>query len=319
MRIVSLLPSATEILALIGLQEQLVGVSHECDYPPGVQALPHVTRSAIAGGLPSGEIDRLVREQLETEKALYHLDLDLLRELKPDLIVTQALCDVCAVAASEVDAAACLLPGNPRVINLEPMSLQEVFDTIAHVGEVTGHTAPARLALNDLEARVARVRQLGEAIAPGDRPRVAFLEWIDPLFNAGHWTPELIEYAGGIDVLGSKHQPSRTIRSEDLMAAEPEVLFVAQCGFTMARTEQDLPLLTALPGFDRLPCARDGRLFYSDGNAYFSRPGPRLVDSLEILAYALHPDRCDLPAPLRAARRFQCAGPGVEPGPASAG
>jgi len=304
MRIVSLLPSATEILALIGLGDQLVGVSHECDYPPGVRNLPHVTRSAIGGGLPSREIDRLVREQLATEKALYHLDLDLLQELEPDLIVTQALCDVCAVAASEVDAAACLLPGNPGVINLEPMSLKAVFDTIAHVGEVTGHASQARRALAGLEARVARVREIGDAVPADKRPRVAFLEWIEPLFNAGHWTPELIRYAGGLDVLGSKHQPSHTLRSEDLMAAEPEVLVVAQCGFTMARTEQDLPLLTALPRFERLPCARDGRLYYTDGNAYFSRPGPRLVDSLEILAHTLHPQRFPLPDHLPPVRRF---------------
>lgn len=304
MRIVSLLPSATEIVALLGLEDQLVGVSHECDYPPAVRNLPHVTRSAIGGGLPSKEIDRLVREQLETEQALYHLDIDLLRELQPDLIVTQALCDVCAVAASEVDAAACLLPGNPKVINLEPMCLEEVFETIALVGDETGQQAEALTALAQLRERVARIRDGVAAIPTAARPRVAFLEWIDPLFNAGHWTPELIEYAGGSDCLGSKHQPSRSISHQELLAANPDVLFVAQCGFTEARTEQDLPLLGAIEGIHNLPCCRNGQLVHTDGNAYFSRPGPRLVDSLEIMAHTLYPERFHLPAGLQPARRF---------------
>ncbi len=305
MRIVSLLPSATEILALVGLADQLVGVSHECDYPSAVRKLPHVTRSAIGGGLPSKEIDRLVREQLETEQALYHLDLDLLRELKPDFIVTQALCDVCAVAASEVDAAACLLPGNPKVINLEPMCLEEVFETIALVGEETGHQQQASDALNQLRQRVASIRETTATIPDAERPRVAFLEWIDPLFNAGHWTPELIEYAGGIDCLGSKHQPSRTIPAQELVAAKPDVLFVAQCGFEEQRTEQDLPLLSSIANIEGLPCSQSGKLFYTDGNAYFSRPGPRLVDSLEIMAHALHPERFPLPRELKPAQRFE--------------
>jgi iron complex transport system substrate-binding protein len=305
MRIVSLLPSATEILALVGLAEQLVGVSHECDYPASVRKLPHVTRSAIGGGLPSKEIDRLVREQLQTEQALYHLDLDLLRQLKPDLIVTQALCDVCAVAASEVDAAACLLPGNPKVINLEPMCLEEVFQTIALVGEETGHQQQAGETLTTLRQRVATIRETAATIPARERPRVAFLEWIDPLFNAGHWTPELIEYAGGIDCLGTKHQPSRTIQPEQLIAAQPDVLFVAQCGFEEPRTEQDLPALSDIAEIESLPCSQSGNLFYTDGNAYFSRPGPRLVDSLEIMAHTLHPSRFPLPDHLKPARPFK--------------
>jgi len=289
-RIVSLLPSATEILALVGLEKYLVGVSHECDFPPSVRKLPAVTRSKIHGGLPSAEIDSLVREQLQTEQALYHLDMDLMEQLRPDLIVTQALCDVCAVAASEVDAAACHLPNNPQVINLEPMCLQEVFDTILEVGRVTGHQQQATTALAYLEGRVAGIRELSASIALDDRPRVAFLEWIDPLFNAGHWTPELIEYAGGIDCLGSKHQPSYSVNDDDLLAANPDVLFVALCGFNLQRTEQDLTLLNRIAGLAESPCASNRQLYYCDGNAYFSRPGPRLVDSLEIMASTLHPE-----------------------------
>lgn len=304
MRIVSLLPSATEILCLIGLQDNLVGVSHECDFPAAVQSLPHVTRSAINARLDSLEIDRKVREQLQNEQALYHLNMDLLQKLKPDLIVTQALCDVCAVAATEVNAAACALPGNPEVINLEPMCLQEVFDTIAHVGDVTGKHRQAASALADLEGRVEKIRAGSAEIAADEKPQVAFLEWITPLFNAGHWTPELIEYAGGIDCLGSKHQPSHTVTTQELMSANPEVLFVAQCGFKEARTEQDLPALTALPGFAQLPCSKQDQLYYTDGNAYFSRPGPRLVESLELMAHTLHPTLFPLPAHLQAARKF---------------
>lgn len=304
MRIVSLLPSATEILALVGLQENLVGVSHECDYPRTVSALPHVTRSAIHGGLPSVAIDQRVREQLKDEKALYHLNMELLHELKPDLIVTQALCDVCAVAATEVDAAACLLPGNPRVINLEPMCLQEVFDTIALVGEETGRQKEAKKALAGLNARVDGVRELSAGLPLSEKPRVAFLEWISPLFNAGHWTPELIDYAGGIDCLGRKHQPSHTVSPEELVDSGADVLFVAQCGFKEQRCRQDLPALAEIEGIRGLPCVRNDRLYYTDGNAYFSRPGPRLVDSLEIMAHCLHPARFSLPAPLRPAAQF---------------
>ena len=304
MRIVSLLPSATEILALIGLDEYLVGVSHECDYPSHIRDLPSVTRSKIHGGLPSQQIDNLVREQLETEQALYQLDMETLESLRPDLIVTQALCDVCAVAASEVNNAACELPGNPQVINLEPMCLQEVFDTITEVGTVTGHRQQAKTALDDLHRRVAAVQSACTNIPAADKPRVAFLEWIAPLFNAGHWTPELIEYAGGVDCLGSKHQPSHTIDDSELTLASPDVLIVALCGFTVERTQQDLPLLKRIKGLPHTPCSLNQQLYYCDGNAYFSRPGPRLVDSLEIMANTLHPDRFSLPASIPSAYRF---------------
>lgn len=304
MRIVSLLPSATEILALIGLDEYLVGVSHECDYPPRVRSLPSVTRSKIHGGLPSQQIDSLVREQLETEQALYQLDMQTLEILRPDLIVTQALCDVCAVAASEVNNAACELPGNPQVINLEPMCLQEVFDTITEVGAVTGHQQQAQAALDALVKRVTAVQSACANIPIADKPRVAFLEWIAPLFNAGHWTPELIEHAGGIDCLGSKHQPSHTIKDSELTLASPDVLFVSLCGFTEERTQQDLPLLRRIAGLQHAPCSLKKQLYYCDGNAYFSRPGPRLVDSLEIMANTLHPDRVSLTGSLSPAYRF---------------
>lgn len=304
MRIVSLLPSATEIVCSLGLVDQLVGVSHECDYPEEVKRLPSVTRSAISSGLSSREIDLLVREQLETEKALYHLNIELLKELKPDLIVTQALCDVCAVAASEVEQVVCELPGTPQIINLEPMSLWEVFDTIKLVGEVTHKDQKAEQVLTDLNARVDAVTEKSGLICQELRPRVAFLEWIDPIFNGGHWTPELIEMAGGIDCFGSPNEPSRSFKDEDLIAVQPDLLFIAQCGFKEERTKEDLEHLKAIEGWKSLPCVANRSLYYADGNAYFSRPGPRLVDSLEIMSHTLHPEIFPLANYLNPAIRF---------------
>ena len=296
LRIVSLLPSATEIVCAVGLQDYLVGVSHECDFPPGVASLPAVTRTAISKGLSSRTINENVQTLLQTEAALYHLEIEVLETLKPTLIVTQALCDVCAVSAAEVNEVSCRLPGSPRVINLEPMSLAQVFDTIVLLGSVTDRKQEAVHVVRALQARVDAVVARSAAIPENRKPRVAMVEWIDPLFNAGHWTPELVVMAGGIDCLGNPNQPSRRIDEDALLEANPDLLFIALCGFDMQRTAQDLPLLQHLPGWADLPCVRNRRVYYTDGNAYFSRPGPRLVDSLEILAHALHPEVH--PAPL---------------------
>ncbi len=300
LRIVSLLPSATEILCTLGAREQLVGVSHECDYPPGVECLPAVTRTLIPKNLSSAEIDQTVREQLNHTDALYSLDLSVLKELRPDLIVTQALCDVCAVSAAEVDSAACQLPGNPEVVNLEPMSLQDVLDTMLHLALRTGLQKSGDRAVDSLRKRIDAVKSRSASIDRQHRPTVGFLEWIDPLFNAGHWTPELIAYAGGTDCLGNPHQPSQSITPDKLWEADPDLLFVALCGFDLERTRRDLGILAEMDAWQELSCVRNGRLFYTDGNSYFSRPGPRLVDSLEILAHCLHPDLHPLTPDLQA-------------------
>jgi iron complex transport system substrate-binding protein len=289
-RIVSLLPSATEIVCALGLQKYLVGVSHECDYPAGVAELPVVTTTAIPKGLDSKAIDEKVRELLQTDAALYHLNVDALLALKPTHIVTQAICDVCAVSAAEVEDVTSRLPGNPQVVNLEPMSLQQVLDTFTLIGAATQRESEAASVVQALQARVDIIAERSAEIADKDKPRVAMLEWIDPLFNAGHWTPELVAMAGGIDCLGNLNQPSVGLADNALHEAQPDVLFVALCGFDLSRSEQDLPLLERLPGWADLPCVRDGRVYYTDGNAYFSRAGPRLVESLEVLAHALHPD-----------------------------
>jgi iron complex transport system substrate-binding protein len=300
MRIVSLLPSATEIVCALGLEESLVGVTHECDYPPSVKSLPKVTRTLIPCDASSAEIDTLVRERLKTEAALYLLDMETLERLRPELIVTQALCDVCAVAEAEVQAAACHLPGRPKVINLEPMSLEDVYETLILVGEVTGSIGQAHQAVDLMKERVAAVEARTAAVPVLERPRVAFLEWIDPPFHGGHWTPSLIAMAGGNDVLGCPGQPSHTTPWQRILHAQPEVLFIACCGYETERALQDLPILEAQQGWSDLPCVRNGRIYFTDGNAYFNRPGPRLVDSLEILAHALHPDKHPLPEHLTA-------------------
>lgn len=288
MKIVSLLPSATEIICALGLEDQLVGVTHECDYPPSVKTLPKVTKTLIPAGASSAEIDALVRERMATDRALYALDMPVLERLAPDLIITQALCDVCAVAEAEVKAAACSLPGAPRVVNLEPQRLGEVLGTIPIVAAAAGVAERAGPVVAALQARIDAVVERMRNVR--QRPRVMVLEWIDPPFSSGHWTPELVELAGGVEGLGRSGLPSETTAWEKVVAWRPEVLVVACCGYGIERTLEDMPILQALSGWDDLPCVRNNRVYIVDGSAYFSRPGPRLVDSLEILAHALHPE-----------------------------
>ncbi|MEW5977845.1 MAG: cobalamin-binding protein [Acidobacteriota bacterium] len=301
MRIVSLLPSATEIVCALGLQDRLVGVTHECDFPAWVRELPKVTRTLIPHEASSSQIDHLVRERLKTDRALYTLDLPVLQGLEPDLIVTQALCDVCAVAEDEVLDAACTLPGNPKVVNLEPQTLSEIFASIGQVAKAAGTEPQAEQVIQGLRTRVDAVATRSAGI--DHPPRVALLEWLDPPFSCGHWTPELVRLAGGQEGLGREGHPSRTLRWEEVIAWQPEVVFIACCGFSVERTLQDLPQLQLVPGWQDLPAVRSGRIYVADGSHYFSRPGPRLVDSLEILAHALHPEVHPLPAGLPAAVR----------------
>lgn len=306
MRIVSLLPSATEIVCALGLGDRLVGVTHECDFPPSVAALPKVTRTLVPTDATSAEIDALVRERLRTSRALYTLDLPTLEAVRPDVIVTQALCDVCAVAEDEVRAAACELPSPPRIVNLEPRTLPGVLESIRAVADELGVRRAAEALLRDLAERIETVATR-TASAP-HRPRVALLEWLDPLFCSGHWGPELVRLAGGVDGLGREGQPSRTLRWDELSAWRPEVLFVACCGFSVERTMADVSRLATVPAWRELPAVRAGRVYVADGSQYFNRPGPRLVDSLEILAHALHPDVHPPPPTRRAGVTVAAAG-----------
>lgn len=303
MRIVSLLPAATEIACALELGEQLVGVSHECDYPNEVQRLPKVTRSLIPGSAASADIDALVRERLAEGGALYALDLPLLERLRPDLILTQALCDVCAVAEEEVRQAARSLPGEPRVVNLEARRLADVLASVRQVAEAACVPQRGDELLAALHRRIAGVAQRSARMT--HRPRVVVLEWIEPIFSAGHWTPELVELAGGEEGVGRAGVPSQTTPWERIIEWQPEFMLVACCGFDIERTRQDLPLLASRPGWSELPCVLRQRVYLVDGSAYFSRPGPRLVDSLEILANALHPELHPLPPGLPPAKRAE--------------
>jgi len=301
MRIVSLLPSATEMICALGLEDSLVGVTHECDYPASVRRLAKVTHSLIPIDAPSAEIDELVRERLRTSRALYTLDLPMLERLQPDLIVTQALCDVCAVAEEEVRAAACTLPGSPRVVNLEPQTLAGVLDAIRELGRAADADRAATRVVSALSTRVEQVA--ARATALRHQPQVALLEWLDPPFSCGHWSPELVRLAGGIEGLGVEGRPSRSVHWDEVIAWQPEVIMIACCGFGVDRTMEDVPAVWSVPGWQDTPAVRAGRVYVTDGSAYFSRPGPRLVDSLEILAHALdpvaHPLRSGVPPAIR--------------------
>jgi len=288
-RIVSLVPAATEIADALGLMEQVVGVSHECDFPAEANKRPRVTHCPVHGrGLTSAEIDQWVKRSLRENGTIYTIDEPLMRKLRPDIVLTQKLCDVCAVGYGTVARLAGTLPGPPAVVNLEPTSLADIFDDIRHVADACGVKDRAEKLIGQLSRRVENVRQRAAQIS--HRPRCFLMEWIDPPFCSGHWGPELVEIAGGFDSLGRKHQPSVQIEWQQVLEARPEVIVLALCGYDIARAERDYELLRRLPGFDSLPAAQNGRIHLLNASAYFARPGPRIVDSVEVLAGILHPD-----------------------------
>ena len=289
MNVISMLPAATEIAAALGLVDSLVGVSHECDHPAEVRTRPQVTHCEIHGGaLPSARIDAWVTDTLTQTGTLYTMDEPLIRRLRPDVILTQRLCDVCAVGYDSVTAFAATLPGPPTVVNLEPACLSDIFEDIRRVAAATGVPERGEAVVAVLGARVEAVH--ARAARARTRPRTVILEWLDPPFACGHWNPELVEIAGGDEPLGHKGRPSRRVTWEEVLATRPEVVIIACCGFDLARTRTDLPLLHARDEWADLPAVRDGRVYAVDGSQYFSRPGPRVVDSLEITAEILHPE-----------------------------
>ena len=286
-RIVSLLPAATEIAAAPGLMDQIVGVSHECDFPKEANQRPRVTHCPVHNsGLTSREVDEWVRGALREEGTIYVIDEPLLRELRPDVILTQKLCDVCAVGYGTVARLAQTLPGPPQVVNLEPSSLSDIFDDIRRVAEVCDVPDTADKIITQLLNRVEVVRRRANAIV--HRPRCFLMEWIDPPFCSGHWGPELVEIAGGYDPLGRKHQPSAQIEWQEVVHAQPEIIVLALCGYDIDRTRRDYEVLRRFLEFDSLPAARRDQVYLVNASAYFARPGPRIVDSLEILAGILH-------------------------------
>jgi iron complex transport system substrate-binding protein len=282
-RIASLVPSATETLFALGLGDEVIAVTHECDHPPGVQELPHLTRSVIPEGLSAAEIDAAVLERTQRGEAIYELDEDRLADLDPDLIVTQQLCAVCAVSYDDVLAVAERLPSQPRVLSLDPHTLGEVLGDVRTLAEATGRRDAGVDVIGDAAARIDRVRL---AVREAARPRVAALEWLDPVYVAGHWTPQLIEYAGGEDVLGMPGEHSQVRSWEEVAAAAPDVVLVMPCGYDAPRAREE-----ARAHAGELAALGAGQVVAVDAAAYFSRPGPRLIDGLELLAHILHPDR----------------------------
>jgi len=281
MKICSLLPSATEILFSLGLGDQIVAVTHECDYPPDAASKPTITQNVIDHErLTSAQIDHHVASNIGRHGSIYNLKEDLLQELQPDLIITQELCDVCAVSYKQVQQAAKVLEGRTKLISLEPTTLGEVFDNISLVGELTDRQDAARETVRELRNRVGRVQ---ERVRGLKRPKVYAMEWLDPPFTAGHWVPEMVEIAGGDEVLGKAAAKSERITPDRVLEASPEIIVLMPCGFSLERTIQEYKRTTFLPGWT-------GEVYAVDGSSYFNRPGPRLVDGVEILAEIFHPN-----------------------------
>lgn len=297
-RIVSLISSATEILFLLGLDRQVVGVSHECDYPPQIAGLPRLTHSLVDAAAQSRAIDDQVREFAIEQQALYAIDVDELARLKPDLIITQAQCDVCAVRYDDVVSAVRATPAllATEIIALNPSRLTDVLEDIRRIAEATECRDRAEEVISMLEARVDHVRTKTTSLTDKDRPRVALLEWIDPPMLAGNWTPELVSWAGGIDGLPADGRHSSYATWPEIAAFDPEVIVIIPCGFDVPRAIVEAQVLAAQPEWQSLSAVRSGRVFAADGNAYFNRSGPRLVDSLEILAHLFHPGLFAAPA-----------------------
>jgi iron complex transport system substrate-binding protein len=289
MKIWSLLPSATEILFALGLEDEITGVTHECDYPPQAATKPRVTFSHIDSARVSGEIDHQVTERFRAGQQLYGIDEERLRADPPDLIVTQDLCPVCAVSpsdfASHMEVAGC----HAEVVCLNPDRLEDILDDVRRIGNATGRVNEANRLIEQLSARIDAVRD--SVNGAGERPRVLCLEWLDPPMPAGHWVPELIGIAGGDDrSLIPPGEPSRKLPWDQLRTAEPEIVALMPCGFGPERAAQEAEVLWGLDGWSNLAAVRKGRVYALDGNAYFSRPGPRVVDGLDMLAHTFHPD-----------------------------
>lgn len=290
-RIASLIASSTEIVCALGLEDRLVARSHECDFPPSIRALPAVTLARLDPEASSAEIDRRVREVLKGALSVYEVDAAKLKALAPDLVITQTQCEVCAVSLADVERALCQwLGGAPRVVALAPDGLDDVWDDVLRVAEACGVPERGRALVAELRGRLDALAARVAGSGRSSRPRVALVEWIDPLMVAGNWTPSLCRLAGGEPVLSVDGQHAPYVRWSDLVAADPEVVVVHPCGFDLERTRREAPALLALPGWGDLRAVRDGRVALMDGNALINRPGPRLVESAEVLAEVLHPD-----------------------------
>jgi iron complex transport system substrate-binding protein len=287
LRIVSLLPSATEILFALGLDEQIVGVSHECDFPPAARSKKIVIHSRIPKDASPAEIDRLVREFSARGESIYSVDAEALRSLSPDIIVTQDLCHVCAASPEDLAAALANFDHRPEVLCLNPLDLGDVWRDILWVGEETFRPHAAEKLLETIGEKLGAIER--QVQCTNDCPGVAFLEWLQPIYVGGHWIPEMIERAGGRDVFGKSRTPSFRVSPDEVVAAQPHILIVAPCGYSANQAREEYRLMSFTPGWQEIPAVRTGRVYSLDANSYFSRPGPRLVIGFEILAKVFHP------------------------------
>ncbi|HEX6044929.1 MAG TPA: ABC transporter substrate-binding protein [Pyrinomonadaceae bacterium] len=301
-RIVSFLPSATEIACALGLQDSLLGITHECDYPPEVKTKPVVVRNVLPiETMSQGEIDRAVAERMRAGLSLYQIDEQLLHELAPDLILTQDLCQVCAPSGNEVSQVLKSLPKTPQILWMTPRNVGEIFDNVRDLGAATGRTNEAAKLIDDYNARIEALSRKTAQIA--SRPRVFCMEWLDPVYASGHWVPELVAMAGGVDDVGRKGGESVRVSWDDVAAWAPEVLVIMPCGFNLQQTMKQIwttfgPYGSRAGGshFFELPAVRNGRVYAVDANSYFARPGPRVVEGAELLAQLIHPDLFDTDA-----------------------
>jgi iron complex transport system substrate-binding protein len=316
MRIVSLLPSATEILFALGFDREIVGVSHECDFPAPARTKRVVIHSRIPHGTLPGEIDRMVREFVSRGESLYAVDADALQELEPDLIITQDLCHVCAASPDDLATALSRFDKRPQVLCLNPQDLGDVWRDILWVGEETAHGPAAEALVKQIGNRLGMIEQQLDRMQPSDRPRVAFLEWLQPFYVGGHWVPEMIHRAGGEDVFGSARTPSFRVTPKDVINLAPEILLVACCGYDAEQARKECQCLPLPSGWDDIPAVRENRVYALEANSYFSRPGPRLITGIEALAKLFHPDvevsleaqRAATPMRSEAARSASAAG-----------
>jgi iron complex transport system substrate-binding protein len=306
-QIVSFLPSATEMACGLGLTDQLVGITHECDYPPEIKGKPVVVRNALPiETMTQREVDTAVAERMRQGASLYEVDEQLLRELAPDLILTQDLCQVCAPSGNEVSHALNLLTKKPQILWLTPNSLAEIAENLRELGLATGRDKEAEALILSGRARLESI-----ATATRDlphRPRVFCLEWMDPVFGSGHWVPEMVRIAGGIDSLSCEGKDSKRIPWEDVLKWAPEVLIITPCGFNLEKVIEESQRLVNYPGWFELPAVCNERVYAVDANSYFARPGPRVVDGTELLAHLIHPELFDWNGPASAYQRFDPKG-----------
>jgi iron complex transport system substrate-binding protein len=288
MRIVSLLPSATEILFALGFDKEVVGVSHECDFPAQARGKRVVIHSRLPHDAPPLEIDRLVREYVSRGESLYSVDAEALAELAPDLIITQDLCQVCAASPDDLATTLTRFPEPPEVLCLNPQDLGDVWRDILWVGETTCRGHEAETLLKKIGTRLGELQCQLDGV--DHRPRVAILEWLEPFYVAGHWVPEMIEVAGGKDVLGKKRTPSFRVTAEDVVDAAPEILLIAQCGYSAQQAREEYRGMSFPEEWSAIPAVRNSRVYAMDASGYFSRPGPRLITGIEALAKILHPE-----------------------------